>query len=80
MLKYRLVAPSIKRSEDIIRMEQAFAHWAVKGTESKSNIDRLLRNKDFISPLKKLGWKPNNYDSLVASVYDMDVFEMKWTR
>jgi hypothetical protein len=61
-------------------MEQAFAHWAVKGTESKSNIDRLLRNKDFISPLKKLGWKANNYDSLVASVYDMDVFEMKWTR
>jgi hypothetical protein len=53
----RKVAPSIERSEDIIRMEQAFAHWAVKGTESKSNIDRLLQNKDFISPLKKLGWK-----------------------
>ena len=80
MLKYQLVAPSIERSEDIIRMEQAFAHWAVNGTESKSNVDRLLRNKDFISPLKKLGWKANNYDSLVASVYDMDIFEMEWIR
>src|ERR1700727_943018 len=80
MLKYQLVAPSIERSEDIIRMEQAFAHWAVNGTESKSNVDRLLQNKDFISPLKKLGWKANNYDSLIASVYDTDVFEMEWTR
>jgi hypothetical protein len=61
-------------------MEQAFVHWAVNGTESKSNIDGLLRDKDFISPLKKLGWKANNYDSLVASVHDMDVFEMKWIR
>lgn len=51
-------------------MEQVFAHCN----------DRILRNKDFISPLKKFGWKANNYDSLVASVYDMDVFEMKWTR
>jgi hypothetical protein len=51
----------------------------VNGTESKSNSDRLLRNKDFISPLKELGLKANNY-SVVASVYDMDIFEMKWTR
>jgi len=80
MLKCRLGAPSIERSEEIVRMEQAFVHWAVNGTESKSNIDRLLRDKDFISPLKKLGWKANNYDSLIASVHDMDVFEMKWTR
>ena len=55
-------------------------NWAVNGTESKSNVDRLLRDKDFISPLKKIGWQANNYNSLMASVHDMDVFEMKWTR
>lgn len=80
MLKCRLGAPSIERPEEIVRMEQAFVRWAVKGTESKSNVDRLLRDKDFISPMKKVGWTANNYDSLMASVHDMDVFDMKWIR
>jgi hypothetical protein len=69
VLKYQLVAPGINEPERpaaIVRMEQAFAHWAVNEAEDKSNIDLLLRDKDFISPLMELGWKASNYDSLVA--------------